>query len=62
MPWHDYILFLCYTARRISFVDGVLVGIPSTHWLMGEDGRMPKGTLYTIYTVDNTFIIILRRF
>lgn len=60
VPRHDYILLFCYSARRISFVGGVqVVGIPSTHWFMGEGGRMPEGTLYT---ADNTFLIILRRF
>lgn len=46
MPRHDYILLYCYIIRRISFVGGVpVVGIPSTHWLMGGR-RMPEGTRY----------------
>ena len=58
MSRHDYILLFSYTVRRISLVGGVqVVGIPSTHWLMGEDGRMAEGTLYT---ADNTFLSIVK--
>lgn len=60
MPRRDYILLSCYIVRRISFVGGAQeVGIPSTHWFMGKAGRMSEGALYT---ADNTFLIILRRF
>lgn len=60
VPRHDYILLFSYTVRRISLGGGVqVVGIPSTNWLMGEDGRMAEGTLYT---ADNTFLSIVRRF
>ncbi|KFY63043.1 hypothetical protein V496_04262 [Pseudogymnoascus sp. VKM F-4515 (FW-2607)] len=48
------------STRRISFVGGAQeVGIPSTHWFMGKAGRMSEGALYS---ADNTFLIILRRF
>lgn len=58
-PRHHYTLSF-YIVRRISFVGGVqVVGIPSTHWLMGEEGRMAEGTLYT---ADNAFLSIVRRF
>lgn len=60
MPRRDYILLSCYIVRRISFVGGAQeVGIPSMHWFMGKARRMSEGALYT---ADNTFLIILRRF
>lgn len=65
MPRRDYILLHCYIIRRISFVGGVpVVGIPSTHWLMGG-GWMPEGTRYiqqiTLFSINIKKILNRRR-